>query len=57
MTSKLFLLGDEELTGACESCETTIQQNSSNLNKEVKLAWLHQRICFYNTFAFVNTIR
>ncbi len=44
-------LGDEELR--YESSQTTVQQNSSNLHKEVKIAWLHQR--FYITFAFVNT--
>ncbi len=44
-------LGDEELR--YESRE--VQQNSSNLHKEVKIAWLHQRIRFYITFAFVNT--
>ncbi len=38
-----------------ESRETRVQQNSSNLHKEVKIAWLHQRIRFYITFAFVNT--
>ncbi len=46
-------LGEEELR--YESRETTVQQNSSNLHKEVKVAWLHQRIRFYITFAFVNT--
>ncbi len=46
--------GDEELR--YESRQTTVQQNSSNLHKEVKIAWLHQRIRFYITFAFVNTI-
>ncbi len=46
-------LGEEELR--YESRQTTTQQNSSNLRKEVKIAWLHQRICFYITFAFVNT--
>ncbi len=47
-------LGDEELR--YESRQTTVQLNSSNLHKEVKIAWLHQRIRFYITFAFVNTI-
>ncbi len=46
-------LGEEELR--YESRQTTVQQNSSNLHKEVKIAWLHQRIRFYITFAFVNT--
>ncbi len=46
-------LGDEELR--YESHQTTVQQNGSNLHKEVKIAWLHQRIRFYITFAFVNT--
>ncbi len=46
--------GDEELR--YESRQTTVQQNSSNLHKEVKIARLHQRIRFYITFAFVNTI-
>ncbi len=46
--------GEEELR--YEARETTVQQNSSNLHKEVKIAWLHQRILFYITFAFVNTI-
>ncbi len=36
---------DEELR--YESRQTTVQQNSSNLHKEVKIAWLHQRIRFY----------
>ncbi len=47
-------LGDEELR--YESRQNTVQLNSSNLHKEVKIAWLHQRIRFYITFAFVNTI-
>ncbi len=47
-------LGDEELR--YESRDTTVQQNSSNPQQEVKIAWLHQRIRFYITFAFVNTI-
>ncbi len=47
-------LGDEELR--YESCETTVQQNSSNPHKEVKIAWLHSEYVFYITFAFVNTI-
>ncbi len=38
-----------------ESRETTVQQNSSNPHKEVKMARLHQQIHFY-TIAFVNTI-
>ncbi len=46
-------LGEEKLR--YESRQITVQQNSSNLHKEVKIAWLHQRICFYITFAFVNT--
>ncbi len=46
-------LGDEELW--YESRQTTVQQNSSNLQKEVKIAWLHQRLRFYITFAFLNT--
>ncbi len=46
-------LGEEKLR--YESRETTVQQNSSNLHKEVKIAWLYQRICFYITFEFVNT--
>ncbi len=46
-------LGDEELR--YESRQTTVQQNSSNLHKDVKIAWLHQQIRFYITFAFVNT--
>ncbi len=37
-------LGDEELW--YESRQTTVQQNSSNLHKEVKIAWLHQRLSF-----------
>ncbi len=45
-------LGEEKLR--YESRQTTVQQNSSNLHK-VKIAWLHQRIRFYITFAFVNT--
>ncbi len=51
--SYLLHLGEEELR--YESRQTTVQQNSSNLHKEVKIAWLHQRIRFYITFAFVNT--
>ncbi len=35
-------LGDEELR--YKSRETTVQQNSSNQHKEVKIAWLHQYI-------------
>lgn len=46
-------LGDEKLW--YESSETTVQQNSSNPHKEVKIAW-HQRIRFYITFVFVNII-
>ncbi len=37
-------LGEEELR--YESRQTTVQQNGSNLHKEVKIAWLHQRIRF-----------
>ncbi len=44
-------LGEEELRHEFRE----VQQNSSNLHKEVKIAWLHQRIRFYITFAFVNT--
>ncbi len=47
-------LGDEELW--YKPCETTVQQNSSNPHKEVKIARLHQQMHFYITFAFVNTI-
>ncbi len=47
-------LGDEKLR--YESRQTTVQQNSSNPHKEVKIAWLHQRIRFYITFVFVNTV-
>ncbi len=48
-----FHLRDEELR--YEPCETTVQQNSSNLHKEVIIAWLHQQMHFYITFAFANT--
>ncbi len=47
-------LSDEELR--YEPRETTVQQNSSNPHKEVKIAWLHHQVHFYITFAFVNTI-
>ncbi len=47
-------LSDEELQ--YEPRETVIQQNSSNPHKEIKIAQLHQQICFYIIFAFVNTI-
>ncbi len=36
--------GDEELR--YESRQATVQQDSSNLHKEVKIAWLHQQILF-----------
>ncbi len=45
-------LGEEELW--YESRQTTVQLNSSNLHKEVKIAWLHQRIRFYITFALLT---
>ncbi len=47
-------LGDEELW--YELRETMVQQNNSNLHKDVKIAQLHQQMHFYMTFAFVNTI-
>ncbi len=47
-------LRDEELWH--EPIETMVQQNSSTPHKEVKIARLHQQMCFYITFAFVNTI-
>ncbi len=47
-------LRSEELR--LESHVTTVQQNSSNLHKEVQIAWLHQQVQFYISFAFVNTI-
>ncbi len=47
-------LSDEELR--FEPCVPTVQHNSSDPHKEVKIARLHQQMCFYITFAFVNTI-
>ncbi len=47
-------LRDEELR--YEPCETTVQQNSSNLHEEVRIARLHQQMHFNIIFAFVNTI-
>ncbi len=47
-------LGDEELRYQLR--KSTVQQNSSNPHKEVKIAWMHQQMCFYITFAFVYTI-
>ncbi len=41
-------LGDEELR--YESRETTVQQNSSNPHKEVKIAWLHSEYVFLYYF-------
>ncbi len=46
--------GDEELRH--KPCETTVQQNSSNPHKEVKIARLHQQMHFNITFAFVDLI-
>ncbi len=43
-------LSDEELR--YEPRKTTVQQNSSNPHKEVKIAQLHQQMCFYTTFDF-----
>ncbi len=37
-------LGDEELR--YEPRETTVRHNSSNLHKDVKIAWLHQQNIF-----------
>ncbi len=37
-----LLLRDEELQ--YEPCETTAQQNSSNLHEEVRIARLHQQM-------------
>ncbi len=47
-------LSDEELW--YEPRETTVQPNSSNPHKEVKMAQLHQQMRFNITFAFVNII-
>ncbi len=45
-------LRDEELL--YEPREITVQHNSSNLHKEVKIARLHQQMRFYIPFAFVG---
>ncbi len=47
-------LNDEELR--YEPRETSVWLSSSNLHKEVKIAWLHNQMRFYIIFAFVNTI-
>ncbi len=42
--------GDEELW--YELRETMVRQNSSNPHKEIKIARLHQQMCFYIICAF-----
>ncbi len=47
-------LRDEELW--YEPRETTVRQNSSNPHEGVKIAWLHEQMSFYISFAFALLI-